>query len=640
MYWYVWIALALLFGSMIMSVLLSRVGFFHYVEVILTAGLPNPPMKFNSSANNPIAIHNAYVTEGSRFSSSSHLLFRICILVGCLSAIVTNDTTCVFITPIITQMCERYALPFTPFLLAIATCANIGSSFSPVGNPLVHILSVSSIIYTYLSYCLYVVCVYSQNMLISTNSHLGFVPFISGILLSALICLFLNMLLLFLFYRSILQSTEVRSCNVSMTRDVVNTQYREQQQLGQEEDVQIQMTEVEKQHINSPHPSASLPSSQSLDALPPSTSVDGLHHLVKEIQSQEEEKKRKEAENEPDIVHIHASPSSVTPILPSFSSAPLSPHYPDLNLSFAWAQQEYIRRVQLLEYYNIEWENINANNNKHPSSTRPSSPSPSSSSFCYLPPTAYILATTFHATCNKSHLLRINIPPLHTLTTPIEAPISHSLIHTPYQRFLYYLHTLIPSKLLCFNVILLGVIVAFLLGCPLSWTMLCGAVCMLVIDGIEPELSHVWLEVDWSLLIFFSALFIVVHGFQKSEFPLQIWNALYPILDLSTWLGVLLYIPFVMIGSNIVSNVPLVLLLAPHINTLPPGEQKNAWLLLAFISTLAGNLTLVGSVANLIVVQRAKPYYNLTFWEYFKFGFGTTIGLTLLGSVIMKGIGS
>jgi Na+/H+ antiporter NhaD/arsenite permease-like protein len=78
--------------------------------------------------------------------------------------------------------------------------------------------------------------------------------------------------------------------------------------------------------------------------------------------------------------------------------------------------------------------------------------------------------------------------------------------------------------------------------------------------------------------------------------------------------------------SNLVSNVPAVLLL----QHLIPHPDTKTWLLLAAGSTLAGNLTLLGSVANLIVAEAvAKLGYQLSFWEHLRFGLPLTV-LTLI----------
>ena len=84
--------------------------------------------------------------------------------------------------------------------------------------------------------------------------------------------------------------------------------------------------------------------------------------------------------------------------------------------------------------------------------------------------------------------------------------------------------------------------------------------------------------------------------------------------------------------SNIVSNVPAVLVLKPFIAQLQ--DQQRAWLTVAMASTLAGNFAIVGSVANLIVVQRARAHnVDIGFWEYFKVGAPLTV-LTMSVGVV------
>jgi Na+/H+ antiporter NhaD/arsenite permease-like protein len=81
--------------------------------------------------------------------------------------------------------------------------------------------------------------------------------------------------------------------------------------------------------------------------------------------------------------------------------------------------------------------------------------------------------------------------------------------------------------------------------------------------------------------------------------------------------------------SNLVSNVPAVLLMEPVLQAVPDGARETAWLALAMASTLAGNLTVLGSVANLIVVENAaREGVSISFWEYCKVGVPLTI-LTL-----------
>ena len=81
--------------------------------------------------------------------------------------------------------------------------------------------------------------------------------------------------------------------------------------------------------------------------------------------------------------------------------------------------------------------------------------------------------------------------------------------------------------------------------------------------------------------------------------------------------------------SNIVSNVPAVMLLKSVVSGLP--NQQAAWLTLAMASTLAGNLTVTGSVANIIVVESARPEVEIGFREYFRAGLPITVATMIVG---------
>lgn len=103
--------------------------------------------------------------------------------------------------------------------------------------------------------------------------------------------------------------------------------------------------------------------------------------------------------------------------------------------------------------------------------------------------------------------------------------------------------------------------------------------------------------VDWELLVLFIGLFVVNHALQQTGVPLRVMAELAAAgLDLEHP-ATLFAATFVL--SNIVSNVPAVMLL------LPAASHPSAGLLLAMVSTLAGNLLIVGSIANIIVVDAA-----------------------------------
>jgi Na+/H+ antiporter NhaD/arsenite permease-like protein len=173
-------------------------------------------------------------------------------------------------------------------------------------------------------------------------------------------------------------------------------------------------------------------------------------------------------------------------------------------------------------------------------------------------------------------------------------------------------------------------VVLFFCGFPLELVAL-GAASVLLAGRIKPE--KVYRQVDWSLLVMFTGLFIVVHAFRVhvvSGWGVDGWAWLLdrPV-DLLSGVSAAL--------SNLVSNVPAVLLLEPVAQAVPEATRESAWLALAMSSTFAGNLTVLGSVANLIVVESAsREGVRVTFWEYCKAGVPLTLLTLVLGIVWLQ----
>ena len=87
--------------------------------------------------------------------------------------------------------------------------------------------------------------------------------------------------------------------------------------------------------------------------------------------------------------------------------------------------------------------------------------------------------------------------------------------------------------------------------------------------------------------------------------------------------------------SNLVSNVPAVLMIKPFVQSL--SGQSTAWLTVAMSSTLAGNFTILGSIANLIVVQKAASRgVHISFWDYFRVGAPLTVITLVIGTLWMS----
>jgi Na+/H+ antiporter NhaD/arsenite permease-like protein len=167
-------------------------------------------------------------------------------------------------------------------------------------------------------------------------------------------------------------------------------------------------------------------------------------------------------------------------------------------------------------------------------------------------------------------------------------------------------------------------LVALVAGAPIPLAALVAAALLLISRRRDPE--AVFQDIDWGLLVFFAALFVVTGAIETSGLGQGLFAWLRPWADGGP--AKLTVVSLVL--SNVVSNVPAVMLFRPVIPTL--AEPHTAWLTLAMATTLAGNLTLLGSVANLIVAEIARRRgVPLSFGEYLKAGTPIAIGTIGLG---------
>ncbi|UCF38306.1 MAG: anion transporter [Acidobacteriota bacterium] len=174
-------------------------------------------------------------------------------------------------------------------------------------------------------------------------------------------------------------------------------------------------------------------------------------------------------------------------------------------------------------------------------------------------------------------------------------------------------HPLLIKSLLACGLMLAGLIA----GLPLPLAALSGAGMLLVTRRLKPE--RVFREVDWSLLVLFAGLFVVTGAIEEIQLGEVLLSAAEPLMQGGVSALTLTSAAL----SNLVSNVPAVLLLKPIVaRSLDPTLS---WLTLAMATTFAGNLTLFGSVANLIVAELARREgVKLTFGEYLKSGIPVT----------------
>jgi len=139
--------------------------------------------------------------------------------------------------------------------------------------------------------------------------------------------------------------------------------------------------------------------------------------------------------------------------------------------------------------------------------------------------------------------------------------------------------------------------------------------------------------VDWQLLVFFAGLFVVVAGIAHAGVLDELFTAVEPVVARGDLAGDVAFIALVVIASNAVSNVPLVLVAVAWIPHMP--EPTWGYIMLAVASTLAGNLTLFGSVANIIVMESAGPRGEIGFWRFLRYGLVITVADLVVAFAIL-----
>ncbi len=173
-------------------------------------------------------------------------------------------------------------------------------------------------------------------------------------------------------------------------------------------------------------------------------------------------------------------------------------------------------------------------------------------------------------------------------------------------------------------VVLAAMVALFFAGVPIAKVAITGGALLLITRRVKPD--KVYREIDWPLLVMFCGLFITVAGLEKVLVTPDLVARVGGLqLDRP---GMLSLVTAVL--SNIVSNVPAVLVLKPFVAAT--ADPQRAWTVVAMASTLAGNFTLLGSVANLIVAERAKAYgVTIRFMPYFVVGAPLTVLTILFG---------
>lgn len=481
--------LGLLFGTMVVSVYLERADMFKYLGKLLS-----------------------WKSKGAK-----DLLCRISVISAISSALFTNDTSCVVLTEFILKITRQHNLPPHPFLLALASSANIGSSATPIGNP--------------------------QNLVIAVQSKIAFGSFVFGILPAMLVGVVVNILILMCMYWKLLSSAqkdeEDATAEVVADGDVISHRFSPA--------TMSHLTSLNSLEWNSRLESVNMQSSPNM-----SGQLNHVETLRNRINSTENE--------------IHSDSFSV------YESARNSSASKEItNDASSQKRDETVssRRIESMDR-----------------SRDLSSMQFSSGDFA-----------------------------------------------TKWKRMLWKS---------CVYLVTIGMLIAFFLGLNMSWTALTAALALVVLDFKDAQ--PCFEKVSYSLLIFFCGMFITVDGLNKTGIPSALWDFMEPYARIDHAAGIVILALVILVLSNFASNVPTVLLLGGRVAAsaaaISAADEKKAWLILAWVSTVSGNLSLLGSAANLIVCEQAHraPHfgYSLSFWKHLKFGVPSTIIITAIGLILIR----
>lgn len=188
---------------------------------------------------------------------------------------------------------------------------------------------------------------------------------------------------------------------------------------------------------------------------------------------------------------------------------------------------------------------------------------------------------------------------------------------------------LVTKGLAMFGVAMVG----WLAGGSLPGVAITAGALMVLVAQRDP--AYAIARVDWDLLLLFASLFVVMRGLEATgavewidRHALTLAQGASPWRDAAVVSGVMVTL------SNLISNVPAVILWRNTVSALP--DPAFVWRVVAMSATFAGNFLLIGSVANLIVVEKAQSRgIRIGFWEYARVGIPVTILTVVWGIVVL-----
>jgi Na+/H+ antiporter NhaD/arsenite permease-like protein len=233
-----------------------------------------------------------------------------------------------------------------------------------------------------------------------------------------------------------------------------------------------------------------------------------------------------------------------------------------------------------------------------------------------------------------SHLAPVAIIGLAVNAAVLALFFHRDVLHHPLERHRTSLAVSLDRTLLAKCVLAAGLIVAlWIAGYSFPLVAISVGAFILVIGRVKS--ANIYQRIDWELLLFFAALFVVIRGFEASGAVDYLIGDFHHALEGSMISQLLAVSGVMLVLSNLVSNVPAVLLFRPIVTSFP--NSRFIWLAVASTSTLAGNATPLSSVANLIVLQQAGQSVEISFWKFARVGIVVTVLTTFVAIALLAG---
>lgn len=182
--------------------------------------------------------------------------------------------------------------------------------------------------------------------------------------------------------------------------------------------------------------------------------------------------------------------------------------------------------------------------------------------------------------------------------------------------------SLLRKSVIMIVLVVVGFIFHAQLGIESATVALTAAGVMLLIGGQDAE--DVILGVEWSTILFFIGLFVVVGGLNSTGVIAMLANGMLELVGDNEVLAIVLVLWVSALISAFLDNIPFVATLIPMIQTMQQGgmDVLPLWWALSLSACLGGNGSLIGASANVVLAGvSAKNGYPITFMSYLKKGF-------------------